>query len=175
MMSDEIPDPAEVGRALFDAILFVIVPGTPVAQPRPRAVRRGAHAGVYNPPTADAWKAAVVREMQRWAGQRISGALEVEIDFSFPRPLSHFGTGRNAAKLKPSAPEDHTKRPDLDNLAKAVLDAMGDAGVFGDDAQVARLILSKRWGTGATGGAAIRMARAKKCDCGDADPGNLDL
>jgi Holliday junction resolvase RusA-like endonuclease len=30
----------------------------------------------------------------------------------------------------------HTKRPDIDNLEKALLDGLGDAGIFGDDAQV---------------------------------------
>jgi len=41
------------------------VAGEPKPQPRPRAYRRGAHASVYNPDSADAWKAAVAAEALR--------------------------------------------------------------------------------------------------------------
>jgi Holliday junction resolvase RusA-like endonuclease len=34
-------------------------------------------------------------------------------------------------------------RPDLDNLAKGVLDCMVDAGVLKDDGQISRLTLAK--------------------------------
>ena len=37
------------------------------------------------------------------------------------------------------------KRPDLDKLIRAVLDALGSAGVFKDDSQVVQLTASKRW------------------------------
>jgi len=40
-------------------------------------------------------------------------------------------------------------RPDLDNLAKGILDAMSAARVWGDDGQVARLTLEKVWGPSA--------------------------
>jgi Holliday junction resolvase RusA-like endonuclease len=39
----------------------------------------------------------------------------------------------------------HVQRPDLDNLAKAVLDALHDIAYF-DDAVVDEIRLSKTWG-----------------------------
>ena len=47
-------------------------------------------------------------------------------------------------KTRPTPP--HTKKPDLDKLIRAVLDAIGSAGVWTDDSQVNRVQgLSKRY------------------------------
>lgn len=40
----------------------------------------------------------------------------------------------------------HTQVPDLDNLAKLILDAMQDAGVLENDSFVSSIELSKSWG-----------------------------
>ena len=55
-----------------------------------------------------------------------ANAVNIVLDllFRFPRPRSHFGTGRNAGQLKPSAPFYVRTRPDLDKLARAVGDAL---------------------------------------------------
>jgi len=37
-------------------------------------------------------------------------------------------------------------RPDVDNMAKALLDVMGECGFWGDDSQIASLTLEKQWG-----------------------------
>ena len=42
--------------------------------------------------------------------------------------------------------ESKTTKPDLDNIAKLILDAMTKAGYWVDDAQVSRLQLEKFWG-----------------------------
>lgn len=123
------------------------VSGTPKPQPRPRAYRRGASARVYNPDTADGWKMLVGIEAEKHAPEEpLSGPLSVSICFDMPRPKSHYGTGRNAGKIKVSAPENwHTQRPDVDNLAKAVLDVMTEAGIWYDDDQISELSLTKEW------------------------------
>lgn len=79
------------------------------------------------------------------------GALEVLIEFYMPRPGYHYGTGRNAGVLKPSAPTYVEKKPDVDKLVRSTLDALTDAGVFRDDAQVAVLTATKRYADAATG------------------------
>ena len=48
--------------------------------------------------------------------------------------------------LLPSAPAEHTVRPDADKLARSLLDAISDAGVWRDDAQVAELHVRKVYG-----------------------------
>src|SRR5438132_14227085 len=44
--------------------------------------------------------------------------VRLELDFHFPRPAGHFGK----RGLRPSAPPWMFRRPDLDKLARAVLD-----------------------------------------------------
>jgi Holliday junction resolvase RusA-like endonuclease len=64
--------------------------------------------------------------------------VEVEATFTFARSGAHFGTGRNAAVLKPSAPTWHTVYPDVDKLLRSCFDALTAAGVWADDNQVAQ-------------------------------------
>jgi Holliday junction resolvase RusA-like endonuclease len=121
---------------------FVVeIRGDPKAQPRPRMFRRGSHIGVYDPGTADAWKRAVVLGIKAvWNGQPYGGPLHVIIGFRMPRPKAHT---RKDGTLKAGAPIYCTSKPDADNLAKAVLDAMTDLGVWRDDSQVCQLDVAK--------------------------------
>jgi Holliday junction resolvase RusA-like endonuclease len=68
-----------------------------------------------------------------------TGPVSVIVDAVFARPKSHM----NKSGVKPTAPV--LPRPDVDNLGKAVLDALQD--VMGDDTMVSRLLVEKSWGT----------------------------
>ena len=68
-----------------------------------------------------------------------TGPVAIRVHFTLPRPRSHYGTGRNAATIKPGAPEFHSSRPDVDKLLRSTLDALTAAGVMRDDSQVACL------------------------------------
>lgn len=108
--------------------------GEPKGQPRPRAFSRGGKASVYDPGTAEGWKSCVAMACKDLANRKLAGALRVALTFYMPRPKSHFKAN---GQLKPTAPVFvHTKKPDIDNLEKAVLDAMTQIGVWGDDDQV---------------------------------------
>jgi len=74
-----------------------------------------------------------------------AGPVSVTLEFVIRRPKAHYGTGRNAEKLKDSAPTRPAKKPDIDKLARTVLDAMS-AIVFVDDAQVVQLDTAKVFG-----------------------------
>lgn len=74
----------------------------------------------------------------------IEGPLEVEIHFGFQRPKSHFATA--PGMLRPSAPKEKTSKPDVDNLAKFVLDAL-NGHAFHDDAQIVSLLVTKQFCT----------------------------
>lgn len=127
--------------------------GVPQAQPRPRATVRGGHARMYNPGNADAWKATVRKAAASagLAGRKLGGPIRLCIQFQFQRPAAHFGTGANRERLKTSAPQYHVQRPDADNLAKAVMDALTDAGIWADDDQVYDLRVTKGWVSTAPG------------------------
>lgn len=123
------------------AISFFIE-GVPVPQPRPKAVRRGKHVGVYDPGYADDWKGCIdrdsapVRPSEPW-----DGPLCVRLAFYFPRPQSHF----LKSGLRANAPKWHTGARDLDNLAKAVLDILTIRRFWLDDGQVASMSLWKSY------------------------------
>lgn len=72
-------------------------------------------------------------------------AVRLVAVFAFPRPASHYGTGRNAAKLKPSAPVAyHGQKPDISKLLRAVEDSMTGIA-YDDDSQIADAETLKIW------------------------------
>lgn len=75
----------------------------------------------------------------------IEGPVMVSIVFYLARPQSHYGTGRNAGQVKPSAPSRPAVRPDIDKLCRSTLDALGDARVFTQDSQIVDLVVAKRF------------------------------
>jgi Holliday junction resolvase RusA-like endonuclease len=115
------------------------VEGEPVAQPRHRIASRGRFATAYiaKSHAIHAWKWAI-EEAAREQAERIGWvpvkgvALSVSMVFSFEQPKSN-------------KTEWHAQRPDIDNLAKAVLDAFHGI-VYLDDASVVSLFLWKEWG-----------------------------
>lgn len=121
--------------------------GTPKAQPRVRAYRRGNRAGVYDPGTAEEWKFRI-REAARqaWDGTPLSGPIEANLTFWFPRPKGHWRTGKNSNQLRDDSPRAlHAQKPDRDNLEKAVLDALSGLGIWADDSQVCCGHVRKLW------------------------------
>jgi Holliday junction resolvase RusA-like endonuclease len=75
----------------------------------------------------------------------LDGPLEVTMHFYLPRPKAHLTTGRLAGQVKPSAPAHPSGRPDTGKLARSTEDALTDAGIWRDDAQVVRCFLIKSY------------------------------
>lgn len=118
------------------------VPGDPVPQPRPRVSTRGGFARAYVPAKhpVHAYRASIA-DAARAAGAGVHGEpVEVVIDLVFARPKSHLRK-KGLAKDAPKLP-----RVDLDNCAKAALDALNGVA-WEDDSQVARLVVEKSYGT----------------------------
>ncbi len=122
--------------------------------PKPWSLSRGKAGNVYVPSVVQHWKhdvrAAAVDALGDWKLIPPGVAVEVHFAFRLARPKSHMGTGRNAGKLKPSAPRDHTQKPDKGNLEKAAQDALGQFEgmpplVWCDDCQVTDGRTTKRW------------------------------
>ena len=117
------------------------VEGDPVPQPRPRVSTAGGFARAYVPKghAVHAYRAAIAAAARAAGVTQADEPLNVVIDAVFARPKSHM----RKAGVKPDAPS--LPRPDVDNVAKAVLDALQD--VIGDDTNVARLVVEKSYGT----------------------------
>ena len=125
---------------VFDGTIF----GEPKAQPRARAFARNGKARMYDPGTAEAWKGDIAGQTKKLHGMNLQGCLKVSLYFFMDRPKSHFRT--NGKDLKPASPKRYfAKKPDADNLAKAVLDALTVLNVWGDDSQVVILEITKSW------------------------------
>ena len=114
-----------------EALVTFTVHGIPKAQPRVKAFTRGKHAGVYTPAVADDWKTLVALECsRRRPATPATGYVAVDLTFLLPRPK------RPKADLP-------IGKPDVDNLAKAVLDVMTACGWWRDDSQITSLSVRK--------------------------------
>ena len=109
--------------------LTLHIPGKPEPQPRPRAARIGKHVRIYSP-TCPEHRALIRQIASEQFGKRPPLAEPVRVDcvFVFPRPKGMIW------KNKPMPRVPHTKKPDRDNLDKAVLDAL-EGVVFANDCQ----------------------------------------
>ena len=76
----------------------------------------------------------------------LDGPLELHVDFYVARPAGHYGTGKNRSLVKASAPRFPATRPDASKLCRCIEDALTDAGVWRDDAQVVKQTVTKRYG-----------------------------
>lgn len=138
------------------------VDGEPKAQPRPRAFVRNGHARVYDAGTAEGWKSAIAAAaLPHRPTAPLDGPLTLAVVFLMPRPKSHYRPGRWArsdgydGETKTGAPVHHTQKPDLDNMVKAVKDALTQIGMWRDDCLVVEETVSKIWAE--RGGAEIRI------------------
>jgi Holliday junction resolvase RusA-like endonuclease len=105
------------------------------------------------------WKNSVTNAAANAMGgaQPWRGPVSVTASFYFNRPVAHYGTGRNAEKLKAAATAypDNRSVGDSDKLARALLDSLS-ATVFLDDSQVAALHVLKLWAD--EGGARVEVS-----------------
>lgn len=121
------------------------VEGTPIGKGRPKFARRGNFVSTYTPT-----KTRDYEELIRDAAKIAMGSTEpIEtpvvacIYIIVPIPAS-YSKKRSAACLDGS--ERPCKKPDIDNIIKAYLDAMNGI-VYKDDTQVVSLHATKVYGT----------------------------
>jgi len=107
----------------------------PIPCPRPRIAVRGKFANAYYPASYKDWKEQTKDLLVQafggnTLGYRMSGPLRLTLAFRVRKPKS--------TKLRFPA-------PDVDNYAKAAMDAITAAGLWDDDKQVVTLLASKSW------------------------------
>lgn len=124
-----------------------MVRGKPVPDGRPKFARMGKGVRAYMPAKCTKYREQVKMAYQRVypLSEMLEGALSMSIKVAIPRPKSHFGTGRNAGIIKKQFKKvHHTQKPDADNFAKMVLDALNKVAYL-DDSQVIELKAVKLW------------------------------
>ena len=124
--------------------LSIEVVGTPVPQGN---LSRGRYGGIYESnPMLRSWRDTLVSELLTAKGDRdtLWGAVEVECRFFLPWLKSHYSQSKaRTGELKAGAPRMPITKPDLDKLQRAVGDALTDAKVVNDDAQIVSWVVSK--------------------------------
>jgi len=123
--------------------------GDAKGQPRPRAraFKMGSKyiAKFYDDDSANDWKIKVNEAIKEHTHDTYeinkNNAYTVIISFYFSRPKSHY---KSTKELTSSAPRYMIQKPDIDNLAKLILDCITKSTkVWRDDSQVTTLMLSK--------------------------------
>ena len=105
------------------------VPIIPKGKPRHRSMVRGGRVITHPDPAGQRWEQQFALYAEQYAPPSpLEGPVQVDITAVFPRPK------RLLRKKDPDGWLWHSSRPDLDNLWKAVLDALKTW--FHDDAQV---------------------------------------
>lgn len=116
--------------------------GEPVAKQRPRVTRSGI---AYTPSKTVNYETVVRYTYQsKYALQEpILGRIEASITAVFPVPKS-YSKKKTAVLL--AGHNNYDKKPDCDNLAKIILDALNGIA-YKDDSQVTVLHIAKEYGT----------------------------
>lgn len=138
----------------------IVVHGTPAPQGSKKFVgMRAGHAVlVESSEKVGPWRKAVVAAASNaiiieaaiapGGFKAFSGPLRVYMTFYLVRPKNHYRVGKFAHLLRDASPVHPTVYPDVSKLARSTEDALTDAGVWLDDAQVvAYAILDKRYAT----------------------------
>lgn len=119
--------------------ISIIIPGEPCAQGRPRATVVAGHARIFDPPKSRSWKGAARVQMEAALNGRapiLEGPVFVTVRAFHACPTT------DHRKRVPAPRRWRAKRPDLENVAKAVLDAATGV-LWRDDAQIARLVIEQ--------------------------------
>ena len=112
----------------------IVVYGEPTPKGRPKVARRGQYSTIYTPQkTREAEQSFQAQALKFKPEQPLDEALRVSIFFYKLKP-----------KSMPKKVIHWTKKPDIDNMAKLVLDSMNKI-FFRDDSQIIELDVYKAY------------------------------
>ena len=97
------------------------------------------------------WRQDIIHAaLEAYAGNPFNEPVSVSIEFIFPRPKSHYGTGKNSETIKPKAPLFCTSKTngDIDKVFRSTFDALSvssGGSVIMDDSLVVSVKALKRY------------------------------
>ena len=102
---------------------YVVVFGKPVSQKRHRHTFQKGRIRNYDPSSKE--KTKFRKEIAKLSLKKLSkGAISLSLTFYMPRPKAHYRTGKFKHLLKHNSPSIHIVKPDIDNLAKFIMDSL---------------------------------------------------
>lgn len=143
-MANQIPIcPIEFDESLIKHKVEFSVPGKPFGKQRPKFVSRGKFARAYTPKETVNYENLVKYSYIQTVGDlKLHGPIKANIQGVFPIPKS---SSKKEKELMIQSKIPHTKKPDCDNMAKCVLDALNEIA-YDDDSQVCKLNVDKIYG-----------------------------
>jgi len=97
------------------------------------------------------WRQDVIHAaLEAYAGNPFNEPVSVSIEFIFPRPKSHYGTGKNSETIRPKAPLFCTSKTngDIDKVCRSTFDALSvssGGSIIMDDSLVVSVKALKRY------------------------------
>lgn len=124
--------------------LHFTIPGDPVAKGRGRIVRRGAHLGIVTPEKTRRFESlvrdAAAAAMRAEKLKPLRGSVRLSVVSHWTLAKSHW------KKREPVSASPRLQKPDLDNVVKAVADALNGI-CYLDDQQVVEFGPTSKWNT----------------------------
>lgn len=118
----------------------LVIPMPPKSKGRPRF----ANGHAYTPKETREYEEAVQLIAKTQIKEPFKGPLKVKIQFFMPIPESWADYKKRAALQRYLVP---STKPDIDNLCKAILDALNGGVGYNDDKQIVELHTYKWYGT----------------------------
>ena len=125
-------------------MISVTVPGEPTGKARPRVVRaKNGRVMSYTPDKTSSYEALVRACYLAAGGTRFEDNVSIRVTIT-----AYFGIPKSASKKRTAAMLNGelapTKKPDADNIAKIICDALNGIA-YRDDSQVTELLVTKAY------------------------------
>lgn len=123
--------------------MIFTIPGEPQGKGRPRVVRNGGPVRTYTPEKTATYENLVKLEYERQVDRMLGdGPVSMRI-------MAWYGIPKSASKRKREAMVGGairpTRKPDCDNVAKVIADALNGLA-YRDDSQIVRMLVEKWFG-----------------------------